>query len=415
MAKALIITVGGTPQPLIKTILEHRPLFVCFLASHDSVEVIAKVKEGLGEFHIRDRKVIVDDVNDLVESYTKALQCVRHIEAENISPDDVIVDYTGGTKSMSVAVGLACISRGYRFSYVGGTERTKGGLGVVVDGSEQIRTGLSPWALFAVEERRRVADLFNTYQFAAANSILQALVKRNVIPPADQALYQALQKLCLAYSAWERFAHRETVDHLVEGEKLLAACVEIGGRNEYAGALAAVRENVSFLRELQNASYGFQYPCRELVDDLLANAARRAEEGKYDDAVARLYRTLELAGQIALAEPPLRIKSSSDVPESSIPEPLRDEYKRRYTDSRDGKIKLPLFAVFRLLGEVGHSMGLAFKQYEESLQDILSSRNASILAHGLTPVKPSTYESLRDKLCAMLNRQSSVKFPRLPA
>lgn len=168
VAEGMIITVGGTPQPIIKTILEHQPSFVCFLTSQDSVDKVTEVKEGLGQLEKRDRKVIVDDVNDLVNCYTKALECVRWIERENVPPERVIVDYTGGTKSMSVAVALACVSRGYHFSYVGGTQRTKGGLGTVIDGTQEVWTEVSPWTLFAVEERRRMADFFNTYRFSAA-------------------------------------------------------------------------------------------------------------------------------------------------------------------------------------------------------------------------------------------------------
>jgi hypothetical protein len=47
MAKGLIATVGGTPQPLITTIVEHKPEFVCFLCSQESVEKIKEIKDGI--------------------------------------------------------------------------------------------------------------------------------------------------------------------------------------------------------------------------------------------------------------------------------------------------------------------------------------------------------------------------------
>ena len=40
----MIISLGGTPEPLARSIIEHRPHFVTFLASHNSVLVLGKVK-----------------------------------------------------------------------------------------------------------------------------------------------------------------------------------------------------------------------------------------------------------------------------------------------------------------------------------------------------------------------------------
>ena len=85
MAKGLIATVGGTPQPLITTIVEHKPEFVCFLCSQESVEKIKKIKDGianqLGEQCIqRDHKVLVEDYNDVVHCYEKAQECFRKLK-----------------------------------------------------------------------------------------------------------------------------------------------------------------------------------------------------------------------------------------------------------------------------------------------------------------------------------------------
>jgi hypothetical protein len=41
-------------------------------------------------------------------------------------------------------------------------------------------------------------------------------------------------------------------------------------------------------------------PTRCKMIDLIANARRRAEEGFYDDAVGRLYRTMEMLAQFEL-------------------------------------------------------------------------------------------------------------------
>jgi len=419
MPVALIATVGGTPQPLIKTIIEHKPDFICFLCSQDSVEKIADIKAGVKEqlssdkVFFADYKVIINDINDLISCYARAEECVRRLKELKVPPEKTVVDYTGGTKTMSVALGLAAVGQGFIFSYVGGTERTKEGLGVVVDGTEQVRTGISPWSLFAIEERRRVADSFNIYQFTAAQRAAAELLSRQSLDARLRRFLQIVELLCQGYSAWDRFAHTEAVKYIKEACGQLELYVSIGGGSEHQALVCKVKDNLEWLQQLQEESRGFKRPTRRQVADLVANAARRAEEGKYDDAVARLYRAVELDGQIALSEPPLLIESASDVPEEKIPESLRQEFLVKHRDSRDGKIKLPLRAVFTLLAAAGHPHGLAFMELEEELLKVLNARNSSILAHGLAPVGEKAYHSLNQIVCQLLEVKQQVTFPKI--
>ncbi|HNC45053.1 MAG TPA: TIGR02710 family CRISPR-associated protein, partial [Acidobacteriota bacterium] len=107
MAKALIATVGGTPQPLIKSITEHQPEFVCFLCSQESVDLVAAIKQGVKDqlqpqtIAFQDFKVISNDVGDLIKCYEDALKCVNKLKSLGYKTDDIVVDYTGGTKTMS--------------------------------------------------------------------------------------------------------------------------------------------------------------------------------------------------------------------------------------------------------------------------------------------------------------------------
>jgi uncharacterized protein (DUF1499 family) len=90
------------------------------------------------------------------------------------SPEDVIVDYTGGTKVMTAALILATIGHPFRFNYVGGVRggRNKDGLGAVVNGHEKMYPEMNPWLIFAEEERRQIVILFNRRRFSAAIQII---------------------------------------------------------------------------------------------------------------------------------------------------------------------------------------------------------------------------------------------------
>jgi CRISPR-associated protein (TIGR02710 family) len=137
--------------------------------------------------------------------------------------------------------------------------------------------------------------------------------------------------------------------------------------------VAQGRECLEFLKALADQTQQFKRPAPLLVADLLANAERRAVQGRYDDATARLYRALEMQGQIAFQE--LTGASTGNVPEEKIPAALREEYALRYRDPQDGKIKIPLEATFRLLHAVDHPLGQQFLAHQEDFRRLLLARN----------------------------------------
>ena len=67
MIRAMIISVGGTPEPIIKSIAEYRPEFVSFFASQDTHDKVSEIKRGLQEIKlsIKNEITLADDVNDL--------------------------------------------------------------------------------------------------------------------------------------------------------------------------------------------------------------------------------------------------------------------------------------------------------------------------------------------------------------
>jgi len=170
MGKALICSVGGTVEPLVASIAEHRPELAVFFASEQTIEEIGSVKQRLQErqVQIKNRNVLTRDAQDVLACYEAALQCADLALAGGRPAAEVVVDFTGGTKAMSAALALATVGNGFMFSYVGGSTRSYQGRGVVVSGSERIVQRRDPYMLYAVHERRRPAQYFNGYQFRAA-------------------------------------------------------------------------------------------------------------------------------------------------------------------------------------------------------------------------------------------------------
>lgn len=386
MPKAMIVSLGGSPEPLIKTLSEQNPTIVCFLASQASVDFVGRIKEAVtqaGVAFTRDHKVLVDDPDDLAHCYQKALTCADWVSAQGVPAAEVIVDYTGGTKTMSAAVVLATVSRGFRFSYVGGTQRTKGGVGIVESGSEVIHIGVNPWDLFAVQERQRLAQYFNSYQFVACRTLIQDV--RDRLSVDEQRRFDVLNIVVEGYEAWESFNHRRGLKRLDEATAKLQQLVDLKAEGFLSAFLPQLAENRLFLQRLKDETRDFQQLHPLLLSDLLANAKRRIAAGKFDDAAARLYRLVEMIGQLETQQ---RYGVKTDnFPLDQIPESLRADFERRYRSSRDGKIKLGMEATYTILKEKGVEIGGRFFQERDRFDRLQQARNRSILAHGITPLE----------------------------
>jgi CRISPR-associated protein (TIGR02710 family) len=406
MPGALVISVGGTPEPVVYTLRETSPEFTCFFVSQQSVDLIGEIKSRVGE-RFDDLKVLVDDKDDLIACYEKAVECLRRTEERGWKADSIIIDYTGGTKAMTAALAMAAVVRGVRFSYVSGRERDKGGLGRVVTGTELRRIDVSPWQLFAVQERKRIAQYFNAHQYEAAAMILHDVAPH--VREEDRRLFDLLARAARGYADWDRFEHGQALAQLAGAKKELELVAVGGDLQEF---LSAVSRGVEFLGRLKQKTASYKRPHPLLLADLLANADRRIEEGKHDDAVARFYRALELQGQIAFEGAFGRPTSSVEA--ERIPESLREEYGSRYL-GKDRKLQLPLYAVYRALAERGDEAGRRFMEVRADVEKILDCRNSSILAHGLRPVGGEQAKRLREIVLALLpERPEFPHFPQLP-
>ena len=166
------------------------------------------------------------------------------------------------------------------------------------------------------------------------------------------------------------------------------------------------------------------------IVDLINNAARRIEEAKYDDAVARLYRTIELIAQARLMDMKLieegRFKDNGvfAIQLDMLKEKLGGEAVNKYCDGQkdvdvaNGVIKLGLSISYAILGDLNDELGMKFKG-DRRLQNLLQRRNNSILAHGLAPVEKNTAEELFEivveyaRIVSPDKLSETVAFPKL--
>jgi len=410
--KAMIISLGGTPAPLIFSLNQQKPDYICFFVSEESRDSIDK--DILPNLNFKPRHhdwIVTYSAENLSECYKAISQELPQILKKwKIGPKDLVTDYTGGTKTMSVALALATIEDSSSYTYIGGIERLKKGLGVVINGKERMWYQDNPWDELAVSERKEACLLFNRARYSAAAEVFARTSEK--VSQRNKAFFKAMRELAQGYDLWDKFRHKEAKKKLYQSRNVIDASAAISDKAEIILLSNALKENLNFLEELQNTQ---EQKGLLLFYDLMANAKRRADlEDKFDDAMARLYRAMEAVAQFRL-ESQYGIKTS-DVKTNQIPDSLKEDYKAKYVDKNNGRIKLPLSASYWLLKKLGDELGKSFfHHYDKELKAILDLRNKSILAHGFNSVKEETFRKMYTVILNFtgISDEQIPKFPDL--
>jgi len=385
--KAIVISVGGTSAPIIYSLNNFTPEYICFFVSKQSKKMIEQEIIPNLKFRPKFYDFIMTSNPELLGECYSVLtkEFPRILEKWEVEPKDVCVDYTGGTKTMSVALSLATIEYSCSYSYVGGNERSKGGIGVVIDGQEKMWFLENPWDEIALSEKREASILFNKARYASAAEILEKCIER--VNKDKIPFFRAMSEMIKGYELWDSFKHKKAKEKLYSCKDKILLYAFGADRKEIRSLAEKIEENINFLENLEKSQKLYFY-------DLLSNAKRRAFlEKKFDDGVARLYLAIEVLAQVELNEK-YGIRTS-DVKPEDIPESLREEFINKYTDRKDHKIKIPLFASYQLLYELKSELAEEFfKNYEKEIRPLIDIRNQSILAHGFNPVNEDSFHKL---------------------
>jgi len=405
MKKGMIITVGtgigadkneavkSLAQGIVKSIKSNNPDYIAFFVTEESKrETVPEIEKELPDLPERE-EVLIKDMNDVNGIYEEVSKKLRELKEKGY---DLVVDFTSGTKAMSAGAVLAATSENATISYVAGKRVG----GKVVRGEEQVLS-YSPVKGMVDSEIKILRELFNTYQYESCMEVIKRIEEMTSDPEITERL-KRYRQLVEGYSLWDRFDHKKALEIL----------------RAFDHSIVNIERNKKILLKMERENYE-NYDL--LIVDILNNARRRMEEGKYDDAMARLYRTVELIAQY-------RLKMKYEIDTSDVDtwhlKTLGMERKvlEKYEELRDekGKIKLGLKKDFELLQDLGDEVGKKFLE-DKKMQDLLSKRNNSILAHGLVPVKREDaermFESVRGYVELVVEDAEGLmresEFPRL--
>jgi CRISPR-associated protein (TIGR02710 family) len=409
----LVATVGGDPAPVIVSIQHWRPERLVLVPSTATrLSIDAQILPALAEtgqrfppgaVHIQE----LPGAEDLVDCVRRMRALDDEVERWRARGDDyeVVVDITGGTKCMSAALALCARRWPCRFSYVGGRARTKDGVGVVVRGEEKTLVAANPWDTLGYQAIEEFAGLFNQGAFGAAQAVAERT--RNAgHDPGLKRTFATLAALAEAYGCWERFDHGAAANKLedvLRNVNDLRAALR-GDVHRLIDTLASHRARCRRLSENAEADL-------VLVTDLVANARRRGQERRYDDAVARLYRAVE-----ALAQIHLRTRHGIDTRRAALaalPPAMRETHAAR---AKGGIVKLGLQEAYALLDELSDPLGSRFREIHlDSERSPLGARNQSILAHGFAPVGEGVFRTFLEATLRLadVGEADLPSFPKL--
>ncbi len=387
MARGAIFSLGGTPAPVIEA-LKRRPvecaLFVVSSKSEPQVE--HTVLPALG-YTLQWECVRLDDPDDLNTCYQQIRPALSAwLDRRRLRPEEVYFDLTGGTKPMSAALTLAAVERIPFYHYVSG-EREKEGLGTVITGTERPVTGPNPWMQLAIRQRELADQLFEQGHVEAASELLDQAAQ---IATERSETLRAFARLCRVLTKLDLFQFKGLPNELGQCQRLVEVAFEQRGANKLISWLREFREHVQAL----DAESRSQRDHPRSLLELLANARRRHRQGRYDDAIARLYRAVELFAQNRLHA--AFGATSGRISLTSLDGGVAAELRSAFPDDlMDGNcLQLSCAKAFSALKCSPFQEDHRLPEVYERLKPALEKRNQSWLAHGTRPAEAADFDQM---------------------
>ncbi len=301
--KVLVLTVGeGTVEKLEETVVtpfrksfEQGEWRLILLLPSQKTEANARLlEERFPEFPLRVRALRKAKEEDNTDA------CFRHFDAElerligeGWAREAITADVTRGTKAMTAALAMAAMAHGVGcIRYITGERDERG---MVRPGTEVV-VDVAPEQALRRQRVNQARDYLRAGDFRAVERLF---------PGAPAQMYEGFLKeevrwlgwAAKFWGAWDRFDYKEAAK-LGRRDGLPSEAPGIAGeflpRDAQLNVLRVLSGEAP-PKVKDNAGY-----CRALAADLLANAERRMREGQNEEVLVRLYRVLELMGQMRL-------------------------------------------------------------------------------------------------------------------
>ncbi|MBD3182522.1 TIGR02710 family CRISPR-associated protein [Candidatus Poribacteria bacterium] len=400
----MIMTVGGSKEPIILSILCLKPQKAILLHTDGSADTALEIETDpdINDIEVEITRLLITEY-DASQNYRvireQALPRISHVEKEI-----TLIDPTGGRKVMVASLALAAFYHRFQMVYIHSIEES----GIVFPFTERLRIIENPFEFFGDTELGLVQEQFNCHLYEAAfNTCIQ--LSRKVRDAATLTKVNCLQELVKVYMDWDSFMHSAVPEDKRPKPPLsekLEGIVADFQRLALAQYLPDnINANLEYLRKLDKTWRDNKNIVDELrLVDIFSSALRREKQKKYDDAVGRLYRCLEMSATLKLIEKGLKDTKEPDYKSfcSNINKDIKNlgiEFEKKKRRKLPNE-RLGLDDQMGLLDIAGENIARIYegirrrRRGSESLMDI---RNRSILAHGTNPIPDNLWPEFKNK------------------
>ncbi len=381
----LIVGTGNPNDPegykrlLRKAIDETGAGNVVLISSGESAKTAEEIKNNYVDkvrayvAGLPEQGMEVDNVDKCYKFLDELFNDVIH--KNGFTPEDIVVDFTHGTKVMSAALYAVGMRHNVsNFHYIKRNNDEKGNL---IAGETIQKTDAAYARELEILKQCRI--LFKTWQFSAAKSLLSIKKPEN---DEQKELFSNIEKLADFYSEWDR------MDYAAAERVALDINLPAFGFS----ATSAVRK---WVKGLTFSFYEYDpktctMPTKEqlvqnaktainMMFDLYANGLRRLESGLFEDASIRAYRMAEMLGQIYMLLSGYKNDELSDSDAN-----VRDFAQKNGLRRQEGNDFLPPIGRKKVIDFLRRIGKQKYADILKNAEELVEKRNNSILIHGFS-------------------------------
>lgn len=383
----------------------YQPDQVIYFCSEESKDIINHLESVVQDRFTKKTQssyCLIADPTDFSQCF-ELIYGVAHLYGD----EEIVIESSSGTREMIRAAEIVSFLTRNPVSHVTGDKSD----GMILPGTERVKE----MVLYVAYDRlqlHRAIDAFNQNHFGTPIRLIEGA---RSLPERDD--YYGLFN---AYWYWDKLNYKEAYRYLEHAPDIHLLIPE--NRVFLKKLLEMDKLDDTILNKKERFRVRQQKYIYVLID-LLHNAKRRVDGERYDDALARLYRVVELISQVLLLSYGID-DNEEKINFYDLKKLLRKQDISTYArkSDRHGVVRIGLRYKFMLLEDLG--MKGAAGWYNR-IQQYIMLRNDSILAHGLTPVSGEVTLEMWNEVryiikeaCAGLNQDleelyNSSEFPVL--
>ncbi|MGB9628157.1 MAG: TIGR02710 family CRISPR-associated CARF protein [Thermodesulfobacteriota bacterium] len=371
----LISLLGFSPEPIILFLRAIRPQKVLFIHSEETEEYLDAIQKWTG---LSLTQVIRETVNS--SDPTGVYKSIKEF-ASGKDPKEILIDITGGKKSMVGGAAIAGNLLGIDTGYVDYSEYLSD-LKQPRPGTEFPNILRNPFYVFGDIDLDKAREAFNHYDFERCLEILAELDQRI----EDIWGIRKLKALAEIYKAMDVF-------NFLEANTLILKFLEKYERDKKFISADQIKKTADILMIL-NDQHHPEFHTYMCLNYYFAGE-RMAERARFDIGVFLMYRTIEMilsTGLVDLGIDPSNPNYPEWITVGRYNKKLKEVYEKEYYE-KSLPLKIGLMDSAIILSLYGNPLLKEFNLKE--LKGVVELRNKSHFTHGDKVLNEEDFRRIR--------------------